>query len=72
MKHSMKDLGKLQGQSATQVLKQMEADKKKGGAASAALTGAAKKRELKAMAKAQGGKNGHRVLASASASPASK
>ncbi len=62
----MKDLGKLQGQSASQVLKQMEADKK-NNSKSTALTGAARRRELKAMAKGAGGKAGHRVLASATA-----
>lgn len=57
-KYAKQDLGKLQGQSASAVISQMEKDKKRGG-----LTGAAKKREMKAQSKTVGG---HRVVQSGS------
>ena len=64
---NVKDLGKLQGQSASSVIKQMEADKKaalaKKGGPTAGLKGAAGRREQKALAK----KGGHRVVQSGDA-----
>lgn len=57
-KYRTSDLGKMQGQSASAVISQIEKDKKSG-----ALTGAAKRREMKAQAKVAGG---HRVVQSGS------